>query len=339
MRTEIIRLKPGSSQEYAVKYAAEILRSGGIVVFPTETVYGIGANAYSADAVEKIFLAKGRPHDNPLIVHVDSLDSIGLAADVDFVPYEPLRKLWPGPLSILLKKNHDISPACTAGMDTVVVRCPDNDFAREMIATAGFPVAAPSANVAGRPSGSDVQDILAEMDGRVDLIIDAGKSRFGIESTIVDPIHRPPRILRPGAFALEDLENLFQGIVQENLKVSGTGQPLTPGMKYRHYSPDKPLYVGTSDQIKELNRSPHGDEYAYVCSRELSRDIQGIKVELGSRNDLYEIASNLFTCLRKLDKVPGKLGVIESFPERGIGAAIMNRIGKAALPLACTGQT
>ena len=339
MRTEVIRLKRGSSHEYALKYAVEVLRSDGVVVFPTETVYGIGANAYSGDAVEKIFLAKGRPRDNPLIVHVNSLDSIGMAADVGSVPFEPLRKLWPGPLSVLMKKNPDISPVCTAGLDTVVVRCPDNDFAREMIAVAGFPVAAPSANVAGRPSGSDVQDILTEMDGMVDLIIDAGKSRFGIESTIVDPIHRPPRILRPGAFAFEDLENFFPGIVQQDLNISGAMKPLTPGMKYRHYSPEKPLYVGTSDQIKELNRSPRRDEYAYICSRELSRDIEGIKVELGSRSDLYEIASNLFTCLRKLDKLPRKKGVIESFPERGIGTAIMNRIAKAAQPLTCTGQS
>lgn len=333
MKTEVLRIKTGSDHRDAVDQAAGVLRSGGVVVFPTETVYGIGANAYSDDAVEKIFRAKGRPQDNPLIVHVDSLNSIGMAALTGGISIEPLKTLWPGPLSVLMKKNPLVSSLCTAGLDTVVVRCPDNAFARDMITAAGFPVAAPSANVAGRPSGSDAHDILAELDGRVDLIIDAGRSKFGIESTIVDPLHRPPRILRPGAFAVEDLEKFFPGIVQEKFKIGSDEKPLTPGMKYRHYSPEKPLYFATPAQIIDLNRSDRGREFAYICSRELSGEIDGLRIELGSRENLYEIASSLYSSLRKLDQVPRKMGVIEVFPERGIGVAIMNRIEKAALPL------
>lgn len=333
MRTEIIRIDSKNIDAKKMAVAADAIRSDGIVVFPTETVYGLGGNAYSDVASRKIFAAKGRPADNPLIVHIAGVEDIfGVISADQKIPIERISKIWPAPLSIMLKKNNLVSSVCTAGLETVVVRCPDNPIARELIRLSGVPIAAPSANLAGEPSIVDAADAINDLDGKVDVIIEGEPPKYGLESTIIDMTSRPYRLMRPGAFTLEDLEYAFGQIIVEHI-VGEVKIPLTPGMKYRHYSPKKVLYRTGPDNLVELSKTEEGDKYAFLCSEETGRNVQGYKIIIGKRSDPYTIAHNLFRSFRELDRSRKSMGIIETFPENGIGLAIMNRIMKASIPL------
>ncbi len=305
--------------------AAAIIKGGGTVAFPTETVYGLGANALDDEACSSIFRIKGRQQDNPIIVHIHDFDQL------DFVTKgfsgkirEKFESIWPGPLTVILPKGN-VGTVPTAGLDTVAVRMPAHRVPQELIRRSESPIAAPSANRSGRPSPVHASEVVDDLDGKVDMILDGGPATFGVESTVVAFREEEVIILRPGAFSAEDLKEIFK------FKVTVAGgspeTPISPGMKYRHYAPEKDLYLATSEEkLEEFTRN--GD-VLFIGSAETARKMNCESVVLGSKEDLYEVARNLFPSFRKLDRSPYKAGVIERFDERGIGLAIMNRIYKA----------
>lgn len=314
---------------------AEVIRSGGTVVFPTETVYGLGANALSEEACRKIFEAKGRPSDNPLIVHISSFEMLKqVVAEVPDKFSEVLERIWPGPVTLLFPKSHNIPDVVTGGSDLVAVRMPDNKLALGLIEHSGVPVAAPSANVSTRPSITDSKHAIDELGDRVDLIYDAGNTPHGIESTIIDISGPEPVLLRSGSKTVEELQEIFgdievtdfaRGLVESEI-------PRAPGMKYRHYSPYKKLYLAATRKLAEdASQSQHYKgriailATAGVCEHSVIQCI-----ELGPEEDLDAVGKNLFSSLRNLDKIKEDIGLIMPFPEHGKGLAVMNRIRKAS---------
>ena len=238
----------------AVAEAAAILRRGGLLGIPTETVYGLGADALNEDAVRRIFEAKGRPQDNPLIIHVPSADWLErYCQNVPAAAYRLAEKFWPGPLTMILKRKPAVPDRVTAGLDTVGMRCPDHMVTRAIIAAAGVPVAAPSGNTSGRPSPTCLADMREDMDGKIDAIFDGGPCRVGVESTIIDLTCQPPRLLRPGGLPLEALQEVLGEVAVDKAVVSllkDGEKPKAPGMKYRHYAPKAPVTVFTGDPAK-----------------------------------------------------------------------------------------
>lgn len=332
--TEIRKIDQINPEQGVIEEAASIIRNGGTVVFPTETVYGLGANAYSEAASSKIFRAKKRPADNPLIVHISTFSQL---EDFTEKPekrlFEPLKTLWPGPLTVLLKRNSRIPDIVAAGLETVAVRMPANPLALKLIDLSGVPIAAPSANIATKPSIVNSSDAIEELDGRVDMILDAGPTFFGIESTIVNILSKPPVLMRPGAFNQEDLEPYF-GKISITRGARGLEQAevaLTPGMKYRHYSPRSKLYIlMAADVLAGKSKEIGTGSIVPIGSDQWLEQLGFEGISLGNGSDLYEIARNLFPSFRALDRLQEKVGIIEPFEEKGIGLAIMNRIRKAA---------
>ena len=313
-------------------FASRAIVNEGIVIFPTETVYGIGANALSNRACEKIFKIKGRPADNPLIVHTSSTGEIEKIADVRMIAhFQALSRLWPGPLTVILPSIGVVSSSATAGQDTVAIRIPDCNLALELIRNSRVPIAAPSANISTRPSITDSVYLKSNFDGKADVIFDAGKTRYGIESTVIMPKGDSCIILRPGIYTEDDLSEIFTKVTfSEDL----TDSPRSPGTKYRHYSPSKKLYMpgSTEELIKIQEKFP--DKYAIICVSETGQKIGGKNLILmGSMKDPYEIASKLYDSLMKFDLSPYEEGLIEPISGNGIYLSIMNRIKKAAIPL------
>jgi L-threonylcarbamoyladenylate synthase len=312
------------SPEVIREGAAVILR-GGTVAFPTETVYGLGANALDDDACREIFRVKGRQQDNPIIVHISDFEQLdyvskGLPDDLK----QTFERVWPGPLSVVLeKRNLGIVP--TAGLNTVAVRMPAHRIPLELIKASGRPIAAPSANKSGSPSPVYASEVFEDLGNKVDLIIDGGPSYFGVESTVIMFRDGEIVLLRPGAFSAEDLREIFK------LRVRVAGEspktPVSPGMKYRHYAPEKDLVLGRTEE-KIISACESG-KVLFIGSSETASKLNSESIILGSKNDLYEVARNLFPSFRKLDKSKYSVGVIEGFEEKGIGLAIMNRIYKA----------
>ncbi|MCF0148720.1 MAG: threonylcarbamoyl-AMP synthase [Clostridium sp.] len=325
-----------------IKEAADIIYKGGIVAFPTETVYGLGANALNEDAVYKIFKAKGRPQDNPLIVHVASKNIEKLVKEVPEIAKELIERFWPGPLTIILNKKDIIPNRTSANLESVGIRMPNNEIALKLIELSGCPIAAPSANISGRPSPTDVERCIEDLDGKVDCIIGWKKSDVGVESTIVDCTVMPPVVLRPGGITLEmlrevckdiNIDKAIQGKPDANLK------PKAPGMKYRHYAPKAKLQIikgnreKTIEKINEIvqNYIDNQKKVAILSTEEISsRFPLGEIISLGSEKNLYEVARNLFEALRKCDDLNVEFILCEAFEENGVGLAIMNRLNKAA---------
>ncbi|WP_338600375.1 L-threonylcarbamoyladenylate synthase [Sulfolobus tengchongensis] len=337
--TEVIKVDPLYPELDKIKRAASVIRAGGTVVFPTETVYGLGANALNPEAVKKIFIAKNRPMDNPLIVHIERLDQLQeVAMEIPEEIINIAKIVWPGPLTFVLKKTDKVPKETTGGLDTVAVRMPAHPIALALIRESGVPIAAPSANLATKPSPTRAEHVIDDLYGKVDMILDGGETFFGVESTVINVTVNPPVLLRPGPFSVEELEKIFGKIVVPE-QAKGTGEfsvALAPGMKYKHYAPSKKLLVVENrgilrDVIKELIEI--GYRVALLCAKEVCKEFQAEKVEiieLGSERNLYEISKNLFDSFRKLDKLDVDIGVIHSFSERGIGLAIMNRTRKAS---------
>ncbi|MCX8074215.1 MAG: L-threonylcarbamoyladenylate synthase [Clostridia bacterium] len=325
----------------------ECIKNGGVVIFPTETVYGIGVNALDEKAVKKIFLVKGRPSDNPLIVHISNYDMLGQVCDIDkisIIERKLMDSFWPGPFTIILPKKDTISDLVTAGLDTVGVRMPNNHVALKLVENAGVPIAAPSANISGKPSGTTVEDIIDEIGDKVDYIIDAGMCDIGIESTVVKLIDNKIKILRPGKISKEDIENvigegnvfldkkLFESVKKEE-KVE------SPGMKHRHYAPNiKCILVYSNDedkQIEEINKIivDNVEKYNNILVlgfKEHKKYFdESMFIDFGSKYDLSEISKNIFTALRRLDKLDCDLCIIEGVDKKGIGTGIMNRLIRA----------
>jgi len=335
-------IKNASEDEKEIQEAAEIIKNGGTVVFPTETVYGLGADGLNSEAVKKIFEAKGRPQDNPLIIHVSSKDLNLYAEEVPQIANKLVEKFWPGPLTIILKKKDIVPNETSASLDSIGIRMPNNEIALKLIELSETTIAAPSANISGRPSPTDLQRCVEDLDGKVDCILGGEQSDIGVESTIVDCTVNPPLVLRPGGVTLEMLREIDPNInidpaimkkPEPNLK------PKAPGMKYRHYAPKAKVTIvsgnkkNTIEKIKEMVHY-NIEKKKKVCILTVDENekeySEGIKISLGSLNDLSTVARNLFETLRKCDDIGADVVFAESFEQKGVGIAIMNRLNKAA---------
>ncbi|MCL4451047.1 MAG: L-threonylcarbamoyladenylate synthase [Candidatus Thermoplasmatota archaeon] len=333
--TEIRKIDQIHPDPVIIDRAASVIKNGGTVVFPTETVYGLGADATTDSSVMKIYKAKGRPPDNPLIVHFSSLEMMRKYVHVTPDIERFASNVWPGPVTFILEATANLSIVARASLPTAGSRIPANPVALALIDRAGVPISAPSANISTRPSIVSSAEAIVELDGKVDMILDAGMTFFGMESTVLRQIEGGYEILRPGAVGVEDLEPILGKIfVSAAARAAETvDKPITPGMKYRHYSPGKTLYRiedrgAFISYVAENNTADMG----IICSDEVASSAGLQCISLGTEKDLYEIAKNLFPAFRKLDSGPYKSGIIHGFPESGIGLAIMNRIRKASVP-------
>ena len=322
--------------------AAQVIKNGGIVAFPTETVYGLGANALDSDAVLKIFEAKGRPQDNPLIVHVASKDILDYVKEVPQIAKELMDKFWPGPLTMIFKKKDIIPQRTSANLDSIGLRMPSDEIALELIRKSGTPIAAPSANISGRPSPTDMNRCIEDLDGKADYILGGDRSFVGVESTILDLTVDPPCILRPGGVTLEELRKINEriyidkAILEEHL--AGDLKPKAPGMKYKHYAPNAKVRVIRGEKhkmlekIREMVHNYKDEELKVgVMATEETKDLYegAFVISLGKRSDLNEIAQSLFEALRTFDDEGIDIILSESFEEKGLGIAIMNRLKKS----------
>lgn len=342
MNTKVSEIKSIIEQEDKIEEAAQIIKNGGIVAFPTETVYGLGADALNEDAVKKIFIAKGRPQDNPLIVHVASKDINDYVEEIPTVANKLMNKFWPGPLTIIFKKKNIIPDVTSANLESIGIRMPDNDIARKLIELSGTVIAAPSANISGRPSPTDLERCVEDLNGRVDCIIGGDNSKIGVESTIVDCTVNPPLVLRPGGITLEMLKEIDPRIEIDKAimqKPSENLKPKAPGMKYRHYAPKAKVTIisgnrkKTVAKIKEMvNYNIEKQKKVCILTVEENENEyhEGTKIVLGSLSDLSTVAKNLFEALRKCDDLGADLILAEAYEEKGVGVAIMNRLNKAA---------
>ena len=326
-----------------IETAARIISRGGLVVFPTETVYGLGGDAFDKEAAAKIYAAKGRPSDNPLIVHISKTEDLKKLTDE--IPDKALKladKFWPGPLTMIFKKNDKVPYTVTGGLDTVAVRLPSHETARKFIAASGTFIAAPSANLSGRPSPTMTEHVIEDLNGRVDMIIDGGSIEIGLESTIVDMTEDIPVILRPGYITMDMLKGVISKVRLDKALMSGVNgdvKPKAPGMKYRHYAPEAELTVIEGDNAKVIDyinekakeAVNNGLKVGIMISKEnYDKILYGEKISIGSSFDEDEIGRNLFACLRKFDDMKADVIYSEGFSEDGFGQAIMNRLLKAA---------
>ena len=324
--------------EDKISAAAKILREGGLVGIPTETVYGLAANGLDEKAVKRIFEAKGRPQDNPLILTIPGQQWLPrYCKDIPPLAYVLARKFWPGPLTMILKCRKDVVPdIITAGLDTVAMRCPNHPVTLAIIREAGIPVAAPSANTSGRPSCTTAQDVLEDMDGKIEGVVDGGPCTVGVESTILDLTCDPPRLLRPGGLPLEALEQLIGPIAVDKAVVSplqAGEQPKAPGMKYRHYAPKAPVTVFTGApeaSAREISRRA-GPTTGIICFDEFAHLFPTQEVHtLGPSNDKLAQAQRVFDALRTFDNSDVTEILAQCPDSRGLGLAVGNRLKKAA---------
>ena len=317
--------------------AAGVIASGGLLGIPTETVYGLGANGLDEHAVHAIFAAKGRPQDNPLILHIPSAEWLERYCE-DIPPEAALlaRKFWPGPLTLILKRKANVPDAVTAGLDTVGMRCPDCAVTRQVIERSDVPIAAPSGNASGRPSPTTAQAMLEDMDGKIDAILDSGPCSVGVESTILDLTVTPPRLLRPGGVTLEELEETLGEVAVDEAvrRLMAPGEkPKAPGMKYRHYAPKAPVTVvkGDADMTAGYIVARMGDGSGVICFDEFKGYFRGHPVEtIGPRADQAQQARRIFEALRAFDHLEVTDIWAQSPEDTGLGLAVTNRLNKAA---------
>lgn len=342
METIIKQTNELNMDEQAIQKAGEILQKGGLVAFPTETVYGLGADALNEEAAAKTYAAKGRPSDNPLIVHIADLDA--LEKIVESIPQAAIRlaeNFWPGPLTMIFDKSEAVPYGTTGGLDTVAVRMPSNLVARELIRAAGGYVSAPSANTSGRPSPTTAEHVREDLDGKIDMILDGGSVEIGLESTILDMTVEPPMILRPGAITAEMIEQVIGDVAIDETVLGNESDkaPKAPGMKYRHYAPKAKLMI-VEGNIKEevlairqlcYEAVRQGKKVGIIATSEtVCYYKNGVVKNIGSRENEKTIARNLYAVLRAFDEENVDLIFSESFAVNGIGNAIMNRLEKAA---------
>ena len=329
---QTLRLNAGQVEE-----AAAVLRRGGLLGIPTETVYGLGANGLDEGAVGRIFAAKGRPQDNPLILHIPSADRLErYCRDIPAAAYVLAGRFWPGPLTMILRRRPLVPDAVTAGLDTVGMRCPAHPVCRAILAAADLPVAAPSGNTSGRPSPTTAADMLEDMDGKIDAIVDGGPCAVGVESTIIDLTERPSRLLRPGGVTLEELEAVLGEVAVDPAvtRLMGAGEkPRAPGMKYRYYAPKAPVTVvqGAPAQAARYIRRHIGDADGVICFNEFVPLFEGHPVEpIGPAGDPAEHARRVFDALRYFDGTDVQRIWAQCPDPVGIGLAVSNRLNKAA---------
>ena len=322
-----------------IKKHAKLLKQGATVIFPTETVYGLGANALDENAVIKIYEAKGRPSDNPLIVHIcDKKEVYNLARNISEKAELIMDKFWPGPLTIVLEKKDIVPKRTSGGLDTVAIRMPSHPIASALIKESGIPIAAPSANISGRPSPTEAKHVYEEMNGRVDGIILGGDCNYGLESTVLDLTSDVPMILRPGSITKEDLEEYLEKVEIDPalIKKEDNIVAKAPGMKYTHYSPDADVYIVYGSKENTINKinylinenNKKGIKCGVMCKTSNINKYNGEAMGLG--NSLEEVGHNLFKVLREMDKKGVDIIYSEAFENRGVGQAIMNRLLKSA---------
>ena len=326
-----------SEEAKTVVIAADIIKAGGLVAIPTETVYGLGANGLDEAAVAKIFEAKGRPQDNPLILHICGPEQIELfCRDIPESAYRLAEKFWPGPLTMVLPARECVPKRTTGGLDTVAVRCPDNDVTRQVIRLAGVPVAAPSANISGKPSTTTAQHVLHDHDGRIDAVVDGGPCRVGLESTIVDLTGDRPRLLRPGGVTPEELQEVLGDLVIDKAvtaQIDKDAVVKAPGMKYRHYAPDCDVVIvsGSREKAAEYIRAHFETGDRVLCYEEELPLYEGCNpLSYGQEADVNTLSAGLFAALRELDD-PSIHQVYARCPVGGgVAYAVQNRLKKAA---------
>ena len=321
------------ADEKGIEQAAEILKNGGIVAIPTETVYGLAASAYDENAVKKVFLAKGRPQDNPLIVHIaDMGDLETVAKDIPDSAITAAQKFWPGPLTMIFNRTDKIPASVSAGLDTVAVRMPSDKTAREIIKQS-VPLAAPSANTSGRPSPTSAKYVIDDLDGKIDAVVMSGDCEVGVESTVITLVTNPPRLLRPGAVTVEQLKEIFPDIVVDNavLAEPAKGEKVSsPGMKYNHYAPKTETYLveGSSECFAEFVNSK--ENAAAVCFREEENKITVPKLCYGTASDEATLAHSVFSVLRRADNLDVEMIFVHAPSKSGVGLAVYNRLVRAA---------
>lgn len=332
--TKVLKVNPINPEMESIEEAAASIRNGKIVAFPTETVYGLGADAFNGNACKEIFKVKNRPMDNPLIVHISKMSQLyDVAMDIPEEIENAVKVLWPGPVTFRFKRNPKLPLETTAMLDTISVRMPAHPVALRLIDESNTPIAAPSANMATRPSGTRVEHVINDFDGKIEMILDGGPAPFGLESTIIDATVKPYLLLRPGAFTLEELGNYLDIRMPDPSSLKRLSKrPVAPGMKYRHYAPNtKLLVIDSSFLIDSVEHMPKNIRYAILCSNEMGENFSNAKlIKLGKEGNLYEIASNIFDAFRRLDRMNVELALVQAFPENGIGLALMNRMAKAS---------
>ena len=341
MQTVIKKVDENCIEIEVLKEAGALLKQGALVAFPTETVYGLGANALDEKAAAKIYEAKGRPSDNPLIIHIADMESLELITEE--IPENAVKLanvFWPGPLTMVMKKSEAVPKGTTGGLSTVAVRMPSHPVALELIRQGGGYIAAPSANTSGRPSPTLAEHVAEDLDGIIPMIIDGGAVGIGIESTIVDLTEEIPMILRPGFITKEMLEQVLGQVeIDKGLLKDAKTPPKAPGMKYRHYAPKAELVIVEGDTeavIAKINalaaeQEEQGIKTGIIGTEEtVSRYKKGDVKSIGTRNDLLSVSSHLYGILREFDAGDAKIIYSESFREGALGSAIMNRLLKAA---------
>lgn len=338
MQTKIVRINPGNFRDEELIPAAEAIRAGGLAVFPTETVYGIGGDATSAESAKKIYAAKGRPSDNPLIIHIARPEDADLYAVTSHLYAKLAAHFMPGPLTVIMPKRGNIPYEVTGGLDSVAVRCPQHPVANALIRLAGVPIAAPSANISGRPSATSAEYAENDFLGRVDFIIDGGECEFGLESTIVKITGDDSLVLlRPGAVTYDALCCVCSDVTVSDAVMRAVGadeRPICPGMKYRHYAPEKPLtLVGGSDEsrLEFFRERLREGGTVVICWSEQAAELDSDRViDIGRRDDLREQGHRIFSALRQCDRMPGERVYCDLPPETGYGLALYNRLIRAA---------
>lgn len=338
MHTEIVKIEDISQAQPSIEKAAEIIKNGGLVVIPTETVYGLGGNGLLSKSAEKIYAAKGRPSDNPLIIHINEPSDAEKYAYTNETFYALAKAFMPGPLTVILKKRDIVPLTVTGGLETVAIRCPAHKVARAVIEAAGVPVAAPSANISGKPSPTSAEHVICDLDGKVDMIVDGGECDIGLESTIVMVNNDGGlTLLRPGGITYDALlcvcdkvsiSPTIEGVLKENEK------PLSPGMKYKHYAPSAPLVLlcGDEDKVIEFLKSEQKDKKCLILcyDEEIDQLSEADLIPIGSHDDVQTQAKKLFSALREADRHTPEI-IYAHLPERvGLGLALYNRMIRAA---------
>ena len=337
MKTEHIKITDIVAQEKDLARAADVLRAGGLVVFPTETVYGLGGDATRDEAAKKIYAAKGRPSDNPLIIHIANPADAEQYAVTNALYYRLAKAFMPGPLTIILPRKNTVPKSTTGGLDSVAVRCPSHPVAHKLIELCGVAIAAPSANLSGKPSPTSAAHVAQDMDGRVDMILDGGESEIGLESTIVKIEGDELILLRPGGITRDALSLLCDKVTVADAvlhQLAENERPLSPGMKYRHYAPTAPLVLLSgkeADVLRYLLAEAASRKCAILCYDEECEALAGsILFPVGKKDDLALQAHRLFAALREADGTDADIIYAHLPPQDGLGLALYNRLIRAA---------